>query len=470
MPDVQAVTTSGCVMADADRPSRSRRGIAGWGLWRSPRHVLAYVLAVDAVAALGATATGFLRQVTGADLIRFGVLVVCAAVYIEFTRHVERRREYQRSASVAYIDTKAVWSFAAVLVLPPVLASATVIATYAIAWARIWPRSRPVPAYRWVFSCSTVLAGTQAAIAVLALANPHGPVVPIPTTWAGAGVLGVIAAAAVLRWAINVGLVMAAIAVSTPPARVGDLFANFSDQVLEAGSMALGIVAATLLVDDPIVLAAVVLAITALHRGVLLRQYRHAAHTDTKTGLLTAGWWHEQATQLLARARARGEGLGLLMLDLDHFKKINDTHGHLAGDVVLRAVADALAAETRPGDMACRWGGEEFAVLITGVGHEQALHSIAERCRRRIGSLIIEVNRDVRRPDAELRPGFFPESGAAVGTGEPQLISDLTVSVGGMLAAPGIADIDDLLRGADTQLYRAKTTGRDRTSIAPSAT
>ncbi|HEX4223787.1 MAG TPA: diguanylate cyclase, partial [Pseudonocardiaceae bacterium] len=408
--------------------------------------VLAYVLTINAVAVLTSVATGFVRPVTSTDVIRFAVLVGCAAAYIELTRQVERHREYLRGTSVAYIDTKSVWSFAAVLVLPPVLATAMVILTYAIAWLRIWPHERPVPAYRWVFSCATVLIATNAAVAVLTFGIHHFPAVPIATSWSGLLALGVIVVAGALRWLINAGLVMAAIAISTPPARVGDLFDNFSDQILEVGAMSLGLVSAVLLLLDPLALVVVLLAIIALHRGVLIRQYRMAATVDSKTGLASAGWWHTLAEKALARAKANGATLGVLILDLDWFKRVNDTYGHLVGDQVLHAVGQALAEECRVRDTCGRWGGEEFVVLVGEIGATRNLTDIAERLRRRILALTVDVDGG-------------------------HTIADLTVSIGGATYQPGgtITTMDELLLAADTQLYRAKNAGRNQTSIAVAA-
>jgi hypothetical protein len=78
----------------------------------------------------------------------------------ELTRQIELQREYVRDTA-AYVDTKAVWSIAATIVLPPVLATAMVVWTYAVAWWRIWPARRPVLAHRWIFSAATVLCGTR---------------------------------------------------------------------------------------------------------------------------------------------------------------------------------------------------------------------------------------------------------------------------------------------------------------------
>lgn len=405
------------------------------------------MLAVGLVAIAVVVAVGFWVPVHGGDAVRFGVLAVCAAVYIELTRTIERTREFRRGESSPYLDTKSVWSFAAVLVLPPVLAMAMVVWTYTVAWLRIWPRQRPVALYRWTFSAATVLCGTGAAAVVLAVGLPHYPGVPSSSVLAGLLGLLIVAAAGVIRWLINASLVLAAILISTRHARPADVFDSFGEHLLEAGAMALGLVAAILVLVSPVALAAIIVAMVALHRGVLVRQYQHAARHDPKTGLASAGWWHEQTEQLLARARARGEALGVLLFDLDFFKKINDTYGHLAGDAVLRAVADALASETRSSDLVGRWGGEEFVAVISGVSTERALMSIAERFRRRISCLAVDINHN----------------------DEPQTITDLTISVGGTIYRPdsAITEVDEILMIADAQLYRAKQDGRNRTSIAP---
>ncbi|SFP40259.1 diguanylate cyclase (GGDEF) domain-containing protein [Amycolatopsis arida] len=421
----------------------SRERVRGWELWRQPRRVVVYVLTINAVAVTVTTATAFLTPVHSVDLVRFGVLAVCAVVAVEGTRHIERQREYHRSPIVATVDTKAVVSFAAVIVLPPVLASGTVVLTYLLAWWRSWPQGRPVPAYRWVFSCGTVLCGTQAAVVVLALGMHQYPGVPDPAPLAGLADLGVIVAAAVLRWAINAGLVMAAIALSTPRVTAAELFSGFADQLLEAGAMGLGLVAAVILVGpQPLVLAGLVVALIALHRGLLLPQYQRASRTDAKTGLAEVRWWQQVAQSLFDATRVRGGALGLLIVDLDHFKEINDTYGHPNGDLVLRAIATELAAATRAQDTCGRWGGDEFCVVAPDIGGDHRLHQLGERIRHRVHAIAVDLP-----------------------TGET--VTGLTISVGGATyPAPGIDGLDALLLAADTALYRAKKAGRDRVQLS----
>ncbi|MFD8492912.1 diguanylate cyclase [Amycolatopsis sp. NPDC059657] len=418
-----------------------RGPIGGWLLWQRPPRVLGYVLAIDFLAVAAGAATAKLVPIGSLDLIRAGVLAIAAAAAIELTRHVERQREYARDSTVAYVDTKAVWSVAAVIVLPPLLATAMVVWTYVYAWCRIWPARRPIPAHRWVFAASTVLLGTQAAVAVLALGMHHYPGAPATALLPGLADVGVIAAAAVLRWAINTGLVMTAIALSGPETTVRELFSGFSQQLLEAGTAGLGLVVAVLLVvANPFVLAGVVIALVAIHRGILLSQHQLAARIDVTTGLFTKKWWTELAEETLRRAAGGTRVTGVLFLDLDHFKRINDVHGHPNGDLVLRAVADAVKAETRGQDAVGRFGGEEFAVLVPDIGTARNLENLAERIRLRIHTVAVDL------------PG---EHGIRV--------TGLTVSIGAAVhPADGGTSVDDLLRAADHALYRAKNAGRDQ--------
>ncbi|HWE88051.1 MAG TPA: GGDEF domain-containing protein [Pseudonocardiaceae bacterium] len=403
-----------------------------------PRHVVLYVLIVDLLA-VGATAATVPRLVvTHTDLFRLAVLFGCALVYIDLSRRIERVRKLAAGAG-PFVDSLTLWDFVAILVLPPALACGLIVIIHAIAWLRVWRGRRPL--YRWVFSDATVLLGTVAAGLVLTLGPGPHPGVP----WGVVG-LGIVLAAALLRWFVNYALVIGAIAASSPGMRAGQLVGQFGEQILEAGALGLGLAAAGLIEFNPLLLVGIVIGLVALHRGVLLAQFRTASRTDAKTGLLTATWWHQITEQALSRATATGNTLGVLLLDLDFFKKINDTYGHLAGDRVLWAVGQAVRAETRDADVSCRWGGEEFAVLAPDVGDSRNLTNLAERLRRCVHSLVIDA--------------------ADGGDAALESIADLTVSIGGALfPSPGLSTVDDLLMAADAALYQAKNNGRDRTHI-----
>jgi diguanylate cyclase (GGDEF)-like protein len=416
------------------------RGMRAWHIWQAPRHVVVFVLLVEVVAIAASAGTAHLVPVHHIDLVRAGLLVACALVHIEAARATERHRELVSGAG-PYLDTKAVWSVAAAIILPPALTSVVVVATYGIAWLRIWPRRRPLQLFRWVFSAATVLLGTQAAIAVLNLGMPHYPGLPRST---GAGVvdLAVVVGAMGLRWLINYGLIVTAILVSSPNTHARQVLENFDEQLQEAGAYALGIVAATLAITDPPVLAGVVLGIVALHRGLLLHQYRTASRTDTKTGLHSLDWWHHVAERALERAQIHGSTLAVCIADIDHFKLVNDTYGHLAGDQALKAVARSLRGEVRDYDVVGRWGGEEFALLLVDVD-ERSLRGIAERIRQRIHSLVVDTGHN------------------------GEVISGMTISIGAtLLPTEGVDTLDEALRAADTALYAVKAQGRNHVRIS----
>jgi diguanylate cyclase (GGDEF)-like protein len=134
------------------------------------------------------------------------------------------------------------------------------------------------------------------------------------------------------------------------------------------------------------------------------------------------------------------------MVDLDNFKAVNDAHGHLAGDEVLRAVAATLAAEVRAYDAVGRFGGEEFVVLLCGVDTVAAART-ADRLRVRIGAI------DVTVP----------------GVAGPSHIRGLTASVGCVASPTAAGTVDELVGAADGALYEAKRAGRDRVVTAPPA-
>jgi len=161
------------------------------------------------------------------------------------------------------------------------------------------------------------------------------------------------------------------------------------------------------------------------------------SRTDLLTGLHNSRHVQEHLTTCAAAARRHRHPLAVLLVDVDHFKLVNDTVGHLGGDRVLQAVAGALEASVRTEDLVGRWGGEEFLLVLPHTTPEAA-QVLAERLRATVAALEVEVD------------------------GVPVPV---TVSVGG---AGGVGPVEgDLLTLADRQLYAAKDAGRDRVHIAP---
>jgi diguanylate cyclase (GGDEF)-like protein len=253
---------------------------------------------------------------------------------------------------------------------------------------------------------------------------------------------------------VNTGLVASAIALSAPRPRPrpAQLIGHWDDNVLEIATLCLGGLVAVALWAHPWQVPLVLAPLLVLHRAVLVRQLEEVASTDGKTGLLTAAAWHAHAAKELRRAQRTHSTAALLILDLDHFKSVNDDHGHLAGDQVLSAIASALRGEVREHDLVGRFGGEEFVVLLPGMGHELGdaaeLYAIAERIRHRISTLSVVVS-----------------------TARGSLtIAGLSVSVGGAVFPDHGAGLEQVLQAADAALYEAKRDGRNAVRIADDVT
>ncbi len=133
--------------------------------------------------------------------------------------------------------------------------------------------------------------------------------------------------------------------------------------------------------------------VTLLQRSFRHVQLVNASRVDTKTGLLNAGTWEREAATEVARAVRTHTSLAVALIDIDHFKVVNDSFGHLAGDRALRTVARALSIPLREYDLVGRFGGEEFALLLPQAKALDA-YRIAERIRTHIGSMPITVSDD----------------------------------------------------------------------------
>jgi len=164
------------------------------------------------------------------------------------------------------------------------------------------------------------------------------------------------------------------------------------------------------------------------------------AVTDGLTGLSNKRRFRELLEKEAARAERFGHELSLLMLDIDDFKRINDTHGHLQGDQVLRRIAEALDFESRGVDEPARYGGEEFAIALPETGLEGALE-VGERIRSRIASQEV-----------------------ALLDGEGSI--KITASIGAATLSGGPDDIEALIAASDAALYEAKAAGKDQVTAA----
>ncbi|MEM9739875.1 MAG: GGDEF domain-containing protein [Pseudomonadota bacterium] len=168
-------------------------------------------------------------------------------------------------------------------------------------------------------------------------------------------------------------------------------------------------------------------------------QLERFASTDALTGLLNRRFFNHRLGEELRRMERSGETAAIILFDIDHFKSINDEHGHKAGDVVLKTVALAVQSELRgPMDRLARWGGEEFIVLLTGLSLTQA-KSVAERLRKRVEETVVYQ-------------------------GQSKIMCTASFGVATLLAGDAQQDTID---SADVALYQAKHLGRNRTVTAP---
>lgn len=410
---------------------------ASWALWALPVRAVVAVLGVEALA-VGVVGVGVTWPPLEVVALA-GFLMALSVVHTELATGIERTR--RRAAHTSYFDLSSVWTFAAALLLPPVLASAVVLVVYAHLWQRVW-RPAKVPLYRHAYTTATVLLAARAAHEVVA--HTGG----LPSGSHDLGGLAAVGAAVLVYVAVNTVLVAGAIALSGDGIGVHDLLGRRDDNALEIAMLCMGAIAAVALGSTPALVVLVLPPILVLHRAVLVRQLEEEASTDAKTGLLNAAAWQAQAARTVRRVQRCGGCAAVLILDLDHFKTVNDAHGHLAGDDVLGAVAAELRAGVREHDLVGRFGGEEFVVLLpdlpAGTAGRAELLAVAERLRCGVSRLGVAVD----TPDGALT------------------ISGLSVSIGGAAVPADATGVEQVLKAADTALYTAKRDGRNLVRLA----
>jgi diguanylate cyclase (GGDEF)-like protein len=394
------------------------------------------VLSVE-IAAVLCTATALLRErVSGADLLRLGLLVLLSVVYLELSRQVERRRRLFFAGGSSHINMTAAWALPGALVLPAGLAGILVFVLYGHLWVRSWNGLDGVHAHRVCYSASAVAMSALAVSVVIRAVGAHGAIMNARPTEIGALLLAI-----VVYRVVNAAFISTVVLASRGRSAPSAHFASLSDNVLEFATLGLGAVTAVALLRVPWFAVMVLPAVLLLQYHALLRDLVQAATVDAKTELLNAAAWRQLAQRELTRAGRQHTSTAVLVIDMDRFKQINDTYGHLAGDTALKTVAEALADELRGYDAVGRFGGEEFVALLPAADDAMAAQ-VAERLRRRIESTEIAV---------EGRDG-------------PRKLH-VTASVG-VASGPGGAELDDLLHAADQALYVAKREGRNAVRMA----
>ena len=365
-------------------------------------------------------------HVTSFDLGRFALLAVLGLGYAEASDRVERFKRYLGKDGI-WSNHTSVWAFAGVLVLPGAYAAMLVLLIYA-QQLLLGHRHQSVHPHRVVFITSTMVLATLAGSAFLHAVGGGITTSGLRAALITVGTFGIFPV-------VNLGVLISGRALAAKTTRISSLLPDRDTVGFELMTLILGVFTAGLVLHTPWLTPLVLGVLAGLHRNSLVKSLRVAASTDAKTGLLNNAAWQDRAEQGLSRASRASQPVAVIMIDLDHFKNVNDTHGHLVGDRVLREVADALGVELRGHDLLGRFGGEEFVAFLEGPTAEQAVE-ISERLRHCIASITI--------------------------TDIPSVTGSIGVA---FCTPPRQANLADLLQVADTALYKAKADGRNRIDI-----
>jgi diguanylate cyclase (GGDEF)-like protein len=400
-------------------------------LWTVPPGALALILGVEMVAV---TVTAVSVSASFGDCLtvpataKLMALLLLSIAYSEITYRMQRMRLYLGGAVM--IGLHSVWAFAGVLILPICYSAALVCGLFLVAAMR---RRQQAFGYRFTYTGATVVIATLAAKVVATAIQPR--VAELPP---GALTAAAITTAAVVFFMVNATLVIAAVYLSSDSRSLTELLPAKEELGLEAATLVLGVMTAQLSLRLAWLMPTVLLLLLLLQRSSLVSQLEIAAATDSKTGLLNAAAWQELSQRGLLHAQREGAPCAVLLMDMDHFKRVNDTAGHLAGDAALKAVADALKRELRGYDAVARFGGEEFVMFLDDLGAEEA-GKVAERILSRVRGLAV--------------------SGAA------GMRLSLTASIGMAVYPQHGQTLTELLEQADSALYSAKRAGRDQVRL-----
>jgi diguanylate cyclase (GGDEF)-like protein len=414
---------------------RLRRGmvIRDWAWWQLPPMLRSYVGLVVALgfAAIGVAAAHTSWRVDG--VVEFLLLACCGTISMASTPRL------MYSFPGVTRDFSSIWVLPTAILLPPVYS--TLIAIPIVATLALYVH--PGSVYRRVFSAAS-LALSYSAVSLVFREFPRSFAGPTPGTglhaftWCLA-----VAACEILACRVQHYLIVAAVKMADPSMRV---FSGEFDRDALQGlfvEIDLGILITIAVALSPVLVVIALPTVLLVRRFLIHPALVAQSRTDSKTGLLNVSTWESEAETELSRAVRTRNPVALALVDIDHFKRVNDTYGHLVGDRVLKAIAEALTSQSRDYDRAGRFGGEEFVLLLAQTGENDACN-IAERLRGYIASLAIPTG---DRPDA------------------PTIT--ITISVGVTAIPRGESyELTDLLAAADSAMYAAKQAGRNQVAFA----
>jgi diguanylate cyclase (GGDEF)-like protein len=425
------------VLAQREGTRRPALNFRSWPILQVSRPLLAFVLAVIAADAIAIGAGFATTTPRWHQLLIFGLLIACSALTVEATKRAGE------NADCIIKDIFGVWELPVAILLPPVFALLAPIPRMLLAQWRI----KRIPLYRRVFSAAAIgLSYGGASLAFHAAYHGYLPHLSSGSEVRNGLWILTVAACGALQWLINQCLLVPAVKMSSPGFRIRDELRDAESLRSDSTELCVGVLVTLCVLITPATIAFAFPFVTLLQRSQRHSQLVKASRHDSKTGLLNAGTWEREANAEVMRAIRTRTPLAVALIDLDSFKAVNDTYGHLSGDRALLAVTRTITAFLREYDLVGRFGGEEFSLLLPHTD-ENAARGIAERIRAHIADMPIALSDD---PD-------------------PETIR-VTVSIGVTALSTSGSQLTELLATADAALYRAKGAGRNQVWVTTDTT
>ena len=340
------------------------------------------------------------------------LLLLCATIAQQFKVKSPKHQSYY---------TTTIFFFAAATLLHPGYVVVIVLAAHAVEWLRFRTRW-----YIQAFNVANFLLCSMAAGAIFGLGqsgHADGRAV-LFVALAGLAFVGLnhLLTALVITWARGVRI-----------SRAGTM--DWENIGTDLALMSVGALGSLLWLTNPWLVPLCIGPLFLIYRSLLVPSLREQARTDPKTELANMKHWNQLAQAEVERARRFGRPLSVVLADFDLLRDVNNRHGHLVGDQMIRRVADAIRGALREYDVPARFGGDEFAILMPETSLAEAM-TVAERIRRGVESIVVKVA-DGSSPAASVSVGvaLFPGHGRTA---------------------------SDLLAAADRAVYQAKALGRNR--------
>jgi diguanylate cyclase (GGDEF)-like protein len=377
-----------------------------------PRVARLYVVGVLLAALIAGTAGILLAPPRLAHAPIALLLLLCATIAQQFKVKSPKHQSYY---------TTTIFFFAAATLLHPGYVVVIILAAHAVESLRIHTRW-----YIQAFNVANFLLCSMAAGAIFGLGQPghsDGRAL-LFAVLAGVAFVGLnhLLTALVITWARGV-----------PISRAGTM--DWENLGTDLALMSVGALGSLLWLTNPWLVPLCLGPLFLIYRSLLVPSLREEARTDPKTELANMKHWNQLAQAEVERARRFRRPLSVVLADFDLLRDVNNQHGHLVGDQMIRRVADAIRAALREYDVPARFGGDEFAILMPETTLAEAM-TVAERIRRGVQSIVLKST-DGSSPAASVSVGvaLFPGDGRSA---------------------------SDLLAAADRAVYQAKALGRNR--------